>query len=440
MIINTAISFIQEYRGEKTMEALKSMSSPTARVMRNHDLQQIPTRELVPGDLCHLEEGDIVPADLRLIDSVNLEIDEGALTGESLPVSKHARPVPADSAIGDRKSLAFMNTIVTKGRGRGICIGTSLCTEIGSIAASLTERKGKPRPAGTSKLAWTIQGIFGWRDKTELQVSMDQLMYILLLCAIVLGIVVFAVDGMRFSPALLLYAVSVGVALIPEGLPAVITITMSSAVARMAKQKAIVRKLNALEALGSVTDICSDKTGTLTEGKMTATRYWIGATNNDYKVSGRGISPEGEIEEMMSGTAVSPEAVSNDAAQKLLALNCKLNTTCELFFDDEKGAWKSIGDPTEVALEVLARKMLPEQGESIKKTFEFAAEHPFDPTIKRMSVVYIDKTERKVHVFLKGALERVLETCTTLTQADGTVVNLDGKFATATRSISGRKT
>lgn len=247
----------------------------------------------------------------------------------------------------------------------------------------------------------------GWRDKTELQIAMDQLMYFLLLCALVLGIIVFAVDGMKFSPALLLYAVSVGVAIIPEGLPAVVTVTMSLGVARMAKQKAIVRKLSALEALGQVTDICSDKTGTLTEGKMTSTRYFIAASSKEYRVSGRGLNPTGKIRELELDELISHEQITAEKPHYLLALNCALNVTCDLFVDDASGAWKSTGDPTEVALLVLSRKML----EAPPEDYEFAAEHPFDPSIKRMSVVFLHRKSRTFHVFAKGALERVLQVC-----------------------------
>jgi len=421
IILNTTVSYIQEYRGEKTMEALKNMSSPTAHVIRGRDLLQVPTRDVVPGDLVQLEEGDIVPADLRLLEAVNLQIDEALLTGESLPASKHIEPVPADSGLGDRKSLAFMNTIVTKGRGKGICIATSLCTQMGEIAASLSVESKKPRPPGMSKFMWTIYGLLGWKNKTPLQVSMDALMYMLLLIAIVLGLIVFAVNGFTYSPDLLLYAVSVAVAIIPEGLPAVVTVTMSSGVSKMAKQKAIVRKLNALEALGQVTDICSDKTGTLTEGKMVVTRYWIASENKDFKVAGKGIDPVGEIEAMETGEQQAPAAIMKDRLQHLLGLNCKLNNTCDVFFDEEKDQWKSSGDPTEVALEVLARKMF---GDS-KISLVFAGEQPFDPAIKRMTVIYVDTEAKVVHYFLKGALERVLETCTGLIGADGAIVKLE---------------
>lgn len=424
MLINSAIGFYQEYRGEKTMEALKSMSSPTARVMRHRELIFVPTRQAVPGDLVYLEEGDICPADLRILSAVNLELDEALLTGESLPVSKHDAPLPdPELGVGDRKNMAFMNTIVTKGRGHGIVVSTSLCTEIGKIAESLSDDKDAGPPPGFSKFKWALWGILGWRDKTPLQVTMDQLMYSLLGVAFVLGLIVFAVQGMQFSAALLLYAVSVGVAILPEGLPAVITVTMSLGVSTMAKQKAIVRRLNALEALGQVTNICSDKTGTLTEGKMVVTRYWV--SGKDYAVSGKGLVPEGSITH--DGRSLSLDEIKQHDGQRMLMMVCKKCTTCDLFFDDEEKVWKSTGDPTEVALEVLARKGLDEKDESVSQ-LQFVAEHPFDPTLKRMTVVYIHPASRTAYFFVKGALERVLEVSSSYLAPDGSATPLDDKF------------
>ncbi|KAI9027036.1 Na+/K+ P-type ATPase [Hyaloraphidium curvatum] len=427
IIINTAIGFWQEYQGEKTMEALKNMSSPTARVMRDHEIESIPTREVVPGDVVYLEEGDICPADLRVANAVNLEMDEALLTGESLPVSKKDEAISdPEIGVGDRKHMCFMNTVVTKGRGHGVVVATSLCTEIGKIAESLSDdKKDKGPPPGKNKFLWWIEDVLGWHEKTPLQVTMDKLMYVLLVCAILLGLLVFAVNGMTFSSSLLLYAVSVGVAILPEGLPAVVTVTMSVGVARMAKQKAIVRRLNALEALGQVTNICSDKTGTLTEGKMVVTRYWV--AGRDYEVAGKGLLPEGEITDKATTAVVSKEEIKKDPAQYKLMLVCKKCVTCDLFFDDEDKAWKSTGDPTEVALEVLARKGLVADDPFLSE-MKFVGEHPFDPTIKRMTVMYLHEPTRTVYFLAKGALERVLEVSKGYLAAGGAETPLDASI------------
>jgi Na+-exporting ATPase len=422
MIINSAIGFYQEYKGEKTMEALKNMSSPISRVLRNHEIELIPTREVVPGDIVYLEEGDICPADMRLCQAVNLELDEALLTGESLPVSKFSEPIVDDTnaiGVGDRKNMAFMNTIVTKGRGHGIVISSSLCTEIGKIAESLSDdNKDTGPPPGVNPVWWKVQGWLGWHSKTPLQVTMDKLMYALLGVAIVLGVVVFATAGFVFSESLLLYAVSVGVAILPEGLPAVVTVTMSVGVARMAKQKAIVRRLNALEALGQVTNICSDKTGTLTEGKMVVTRFWVGG--KEYDVDGKGLLPQGDI--VLKGTdkGISTTDIKSDQNMYMMMLVCKKCTTCDLFQDEEDGNWKSTGDPTEVALEVVARKALDPQDAFIGE-LEFVGEHPFDATIKRMTTVYYHRSTNQLYLFVKGAMERVLEVSSSYATEGGSV-------------------
>ncbi|KAI9028766.1 ATPase, P-type cation-transporter [Hyaloraphidium curvatum] len=427
MIINIYVGYIQEYRGEKTMEALKSMSSPTARVLRHRDVEHIPTREVVPGDIVYLEEGDICPADLRLLSSVNLELDEASLTGESLPVSKNAELVlDADIPVGDRKNMAFMNCAVTKGRGHGVVVGTGLVTEIGKIASSLSASKAdKGPPPGRNRVAWFLEGLLGWHEKTQLQVQLEKMMYWLLVVAALFGVLVFAVNGFAFSSSMLLYAVSVGVALIPEGLPAVVVVTMAAGVKRMARQKAIVRRLNALEALGRVTDICSDKTGTLTEGKMVSTRFWVRGT--DYIVSGKGLLPEGVIMEREGDRTLTKEDVKDDDAMYKLMLVCKTCITSTLFKDDD-GVWKSIGDPTEVALDVLARKGLVEDDPFVKE-LTFLGEHPFDPTLKRMTVVYLHAPSGTVYFFYKGALERVLEISSSFVSESGDVREMHADVA-----------
>lgn len=238
--------------------------------------------------MVYVEEGSIVPADLRLVEAVNLNIDEALLTGESLPVAKTTDPIMDEMApVGDRTNLAFKNTLVSRGRGVGIVVSTGLNTEIGKIAKMVSnseQQKGleaihmlddpkeaqiAPKRTGLGIIWGKVVAFFNSKsNKTPLQSSMNGLMLVLTVVAIILAVIVFAANSWNFNQYIVLYAVGVAIAILPEGLPAVVTVTMAVGVRKMAKQKAIVRKLAALEALGQVTNICSDKTGTLTEGKM----------------------------------------------------------------------------------------------------------------------------------------------------------------------------
>ncbi|KXS09138.1 calcium ATPase, partial [Gonapodya prolifera JEL478] len=287
--------------------------------------------------------------------------------------------------------IAFKNSTVTKGRGRGIVVGTGLNTEIGKIAKSL----GSDPQDGTKSSKKS--------DKTPLQITLERTMYVLLGVAIVLGVVVFAASGFRWSNETLLYAVSVGVAIIPEGLPAVLIVVLSQGVSRMAKQKAIVRKISSLEALGKVTDIVSDKTGTaVTQAHIAQTSYIISA---------RGLQPSGDIFVKNGGsssvTVSKSDIQATNTALYRAALVAYLCKTSTLYLDDDQH-WKATGDPTEVALDVFSRKALDENDEFVNN-LEFMGEQPFDPSIKRMSVAYLDRKAGQVWVLVKGAVERTLE-------------------------------
>lgn len=296
IVTNTLIGFKQEYSSEKTIEALKKLSSPVAKVKRDGIVDIISCPTVVPGiflyvikgDIVFVEEGSIVPADLRLVETVNLNIDEALLTGESLPVVKTTNPILNQSAaVGDRTNMAFKNTLVSRGRGIGVVVATGLNTEIGKIAKMVSnseqqksledinilddpkETQAAPNRTGLGVIWGKVAAFFNTNsNKTPLQSSMNGLMFVLTAIAIILAVIVFGANSWKFDQYIVLYAVGVAIAILPEGLPAVVTVTMAVGVRKMAKQKAIVRKLAALEALGQVTNICSDKTGTLTEGKM----------------------------------------------------------------------------------------------------------------------------------------------------------------------------
>ncbi|KAJ3045227.1 hypothetical protein HDV00_011099 [Rhizophlyctis rosea] len=428
--INTIIGFYQEFRSEKTMAALRNLASPTARLLRNGTLQSLPSETVVPGDIIYLEEGDQVPADVRLFDAVNLQIDEMLLTGESLPVVKTANTIVIDGngkddvPLGDRKNLAFSSTVVTRGRGKGVVFATGLKTEVGKIANLLADASQEPQERG---LKAKLLKIIGWGvdgdGKTPLQHTMNRMMLILLGCAVVLAIVVFGAQRFHFGEDTILYAIAVAIAIVPEGLPAVLTVTFAFGVKTMAKQKALVRKIASVEALGMVTNICSDKTGTLTEGRMSVKALWV--AGKAYSVNGTGLNPTvGAVER--DGKELTQEEIVNDHLLYEFATGAALcnNSTLHEPYNDIK-EWTAIGDPTEIALQVLAHRLhfTKTPNHLTSKNLDFIHEHPFDPTIKRMSVIYTDsspETPRLTHEttgnillrsYLKGALERVLECC-----------------------------
>ena len=254
IVTNSTIGFLQEYKSEKTMDALKKMASPTAQVLRGGIWLTIASSLIVPGDVVRLEAGDVVPADLRLIEVVNLETDEAFLTGESQAIKKHSEVIlPQDKdeevPVGDRKNLAYMHSTVVKGRATGVVVSTAFDTQVGKIATLVAETDNN-------------------HGQTPLVKSLSNMMFFCAASAVLLGVVVFATNKFQWSIEVFLYAISVGIAILPEGLPAVVTVALAVGMHRMSSQKAIIRKMAAIEAIGQVTNICSDKTGTLTEGKM----------------------------------------------------------------------------------------------------------------------------------------------------------------------------
>lgn len=383
IIVNSAIGFYQEYKAEKTLASLKKLASPTAKVLRNGQIDEIQTSKITVGDIVILEEGDLIPADLRLFESVGLEINEALLTGESSPSKKVASDLIENKvSIGDRLNMAFMGTTISTGNGQGIVVAIGSDTEIGKIAKTLAIPYEKPTP---------------------LQRNLSTLGKQIVIAAFFIAILIFIIGAFqgRDLTEQLFTVISLAVAVIPEGLIAVVTVTMALGVQRMAKRNAIVRSLPAVETLGAVNIICSDKTGTLTEGKMVATDLWVG--DKLYTVSGVGVRPEGAI--YCDDKPV--KEISEDLHTALLITSLCNDAVLQ---HDEQGTWEGVGDTTEIALQVMAQKIGVKK-EDLEKKFKFIEGLPFDSERKRMSVVF--DINNKITTLTKGAPEEVLEVCTT---------------------------
>ena len=380
VILNALLGFIQEYRADKAVESLKKLSAPKAHVMRDGRVQEIDAEQLVPGDILVLAEGDRIPADARLIEAMNLEVNESALTGESNPVAKQSEVITEENiTIGDKKNMVFMNTIITRGRGTAIVIETGMSSEIGLIAKSISEQK---------------------TPETPLQKKLDVVAKNLGFAALGVSAAVFGIGMLRGGEIIEMFtaSVSLAVAAVPEGLPAVVTITLALGLRRMAKSNALIRKLPVVETLGSATVICSDKTGTLTKNEMTVEQIYT--SGNLIKVSGQGYTPEGDF--LLGLNKIKS---SNSKSLTLALRSGTLCTTANLYNDDSKG-WYINGDPTEGALIVAAKKAGLEK-ELLKTEHKFISELPFDSNRKMMSVIY--ELQNKHIAYIKGAPEIFLD-------------------------------
>ena len=362
IIINAVIGVIQESKAEKALDALKELSTPKALVKRDGSLKEILSEDIVPGDIVIIDAGRYIPGDLRLIDTANLKIEESAFTGESVPSEKDASFLPdKEIPIGDQNNMAFMSTLATYGRGVGVVVGTGMNTEIGKIAKMIEQEEN---------------------DETPLQKKLSELGKILGFLAVGICILIFIISFFQGRDLLEMFltSISLAVAAIPEGLPAIVAIVLALGVQRMVKKNAIIRKLPAVETLGSVSIICSDKTGTLTQNKMTVTTVY---TNDSY------------IKES--------EFNLNDNESKLLV-------DCMVLCNDATYSEKSqTGDPTEIALLEYPFK-LNILKEKLEKEFKRIDEIPFDSDRKLMTTVNL-VDDKKARVFTKGALDSILSIC-----------------------------
>lgn len=387
------LGFVQEYRAERALKALKRMLVPTATVVREEREGEIPARELVPGDIVLLSQGDKVAADVRLIEVVNFQTDEASLTGESVPVEKITEVVPITAPVSERKNMAFAGTLVTYGRGKGVVVATGMNTEFGSIARMIQEAEEPPTPLEIrmGRMGKWLGFIF---------VTVCTLMAV---CGILRGESPF--DMLMLGAAL-------AVATIPEALPAVVTISLAMGVWHMAKQNAIVRKLAATETLGCVTVMCADKTGTLTKGEMTVREIYV--NNKVITVGGVGYEPKGEFQ--IGGHLIDPQR--DEHARLLLEIGCLCNNAS---LERREGRWFVTGDPTEGALIVAAAKAGLDRRE-LGTAHPRIGEVPFSSERKRMTTIH--STPGGSHVaYVKGAPEIILDLCTHIYE-DGKVKRL----------------
>jgi len=386
VFINAIIGAVQEGRAERSMEALRSLSALKTRVVRGGVVSHIEARELVKGDIVLLAAGDAVAADARLVEAAALEMSEAALTGESLPTAKDIKVLPAETALPDRRNMVYSGTYVAAGRGRAVVVATGLATEVGDIARMTTSATDA---------------------KTPLEQRIGQFGRYLVVAAIGMFAIVLGIGYLRGMAFLEVFMVAISqmVSMVPEGLPVAMTIALAVGMQRMARRRAIVRRLSAVETLGSTSIICSDKTGTLTKNEMTVTRLWLPG-GKQFEVSGVGYEPRGEID-----TEGRPANPSSDAGLgELLEAAVLCNDAQVLAPDGVASSWRALGDPTEAALITLGMKAGIDS-RTLSDQYPRQAEIPFDATTKMMAVQIAGAGGGAGRVLIKGAPEEVLALC-----------------------------
>ncbi len=392
VIFAVLLGFLQEYRAERAIEALRKMAAPTATVLRDGIEVKLPARDLVPGDVILLHTGDRIPADARLLEAINLQVVEATLTGESIPVEKNVLPISGnDLPVGDRKNMAFAGTAATYGRGKALVIATGMQTEFGKIA----------------QLLQSVES-----SKTPLQQNLDKVGSALARAAFVVVAIIVALGLFRGQPfiEMLIFGIALAVAVVPEALPAVVTISLAIGVQKMVKRNALIRRLPAVETLGSTSVICSDKTGTLTKDEMTVRKVYT--AGEMFTVAGAGYDPVGVFSRNGSSEQITPELISLLTAAALAS---------DVTLVREGDTWTIKGDPTEGALVVAAAKAGLQK---LKLDTEYPRIHeiPFSSETKRMTT--LQRMNGKLKACAKGAPEVILKDCDWLMTANG-VVPLD---------------
>ncbi|PWU50081.1 carbonate dehydratase [Micromonospora sp. S4605] len=397
VVVNALIGMVQESKAEAALSALRSMVRTQARVVRDGHERQLASEEIVPGDLVLVEAGDKVPADLRVVRLAELRVDESALTGESAPVVKDEVAVPEPTPVADRRNMVYSGTLVSGGSGVGVAVATGAQTEIGQI----------------HRLVGAAQTL-----ATPLTAKLTRFSRLLTVVILALAAVTFAVGVLRGQPVVETFtaAVALAVSAIPEGLPAVVTITLAIGVARMARRRAVIRRLPAVETLGSTTIICSDKTGTLTENQMTVRA--VVTPDGAYEVTGAGYTPEGELRDRDGA----PAAVAHDHALRW-CLRAGVACSDTSIVRDDRG-WRVIGDPTEAAMIVAGAKAGVTPAE-VGEEFPRVAVVPFSSERQYMATLHRERATGDHVALAKGAVERIVAMCTHQMGADGSVRPLD---------------
>jgi len=428
--LNAVVGVIQESKAEQALAALKKMSAPNAQVMRDGHQVTVPGRELVPGDIVLLEAGNYIPADMRLITTVNLKVEEASLTGESVPSEKNAAVVlDKEIPLGDRRNSAFMGTIVTYGRGTGLVTGTGMSTQIGLIAEMIQSFEDEDTPLqqklehlgkvlGTICIAICafvfVYGLFRDTKLTDI---------------FTIGFFNYLQGEQKDIINLFMTAVSLAIAAVPEGLPAIVTICLALGMQQMVKRHALIRKLPAVETLGCATVICSDKTGTLTQNAMTVVQGWVGGKR--LRISGEGYSPTGQFS--VDGKPFDPRSDADAAVLLHGAMVCNDAKLEERSDEAGKRSWQIIGDPTEGAMVVVSAKGGYQRGE-LDKVLPRVQEIPFDSDRKRMTTIHgtdgagdqasaANFRYPQFVAFVKGAPDLLLDLCSHI-QQDGQAVPL----------------
>lgn len=382
IVLNAVLGFVQEYRAEKAIEALKRLAAPRAKVIRDGVEAVIPAKEVVPGDILVFEAGDIVAADARLIEALNLKIDESVLTGESVPSIKFVESLPADTPLADRENMAYSGTAASYGRGTGVVTATGMQTEFGKIATRIQQTKD---------------------EQTPLQRRLQSLGLILGVLVIAIAVALFAIQTLSGAPVLdsFMIAVALAVSAVPEGLVAVVTVALALGVRKMSRNNAIVRRLASVETLGATTVICTDKTGTLTNDEMTVKTAFV--NGRLIEVTGAGYQPDGQF--FFDGTAIDPQ--KDNALSTLLRVGCLCNHASLR----KNASWDIVGDPTEGALLTLAAKAGMWRKDLLEK-YPLVSEVPFDSGRKRMSTIH--NVDGNQVAYVKGAPEILLGLCSSV--------------------------